>query len=175
MQNAVRAWLLGWAIAVAPGASAQPLQLLVGARGGVAAPNELAFDPGPMVGVDGAYGMQRLVALELVVEQSFHRVMRPIGTVRGTATVAMVGIQYRLDITPAAVPYAVLAIESRWMHVSGEGTRNFPGGAFGLGILAPLGLNWFAGVEARFGITPQGGFPLRQAYLVRLGYRTAGF
>jgi hypothetical protein len=162
------------ALWLAPVASAQP-QFLVGARAGVAAPNELNFDIGPMVGVDGAYAIHRLIAFELAVEQSFHPVKRPEGTARGTATVANLGVQYRLGISPAAVPYAVLAVESRWMHVRGEGTRHFPGGAFGVGILAPLERSWFVGLEGRFGITPQGGFPLRQAYLAKLGYRTSAF
>jgi hypothetical protein len=173
--NAVRLSIVASGIALASAAFAQPPQFLVGARAGLAAPHELEFDLGPMIGVDGAYGMHRLIALEVAVEQSFHPVRRPAGTVRGRATVANVGIQYRINITPGAVPYAVLAVESRWMKVSGERTRNFAGGAFALGILSPLGRSWFAGLEARFGITSQGGFPLRQAYLAKLGYRTAAF
>ena len=174
MRNGVRLALLATAIAAAPAAFGQP-QFLIGARGGVAAPNELNFDPGPMVGIDVAYAVQRLVALELTVDQSFHAVRREDGTVRGNATVGNLGVQYRIDITPSAVPYVLLAVESRWMRVPGEGTRNFNGGAFALGILAPFGANWFAGLEARYGITIQGGFPLRQEYLAKLGYRTASF
>ena len=162
------------ATTAAPAAFGQP-QILVGARAGVAAPNELRFDPGPMVGIDVAYGFQRLVAIELVVDHSFHAVRREGGTVRGNATVGNLGVQYRIDITPSAVPYAVLAVESRWLRVPGEGTSNLTGGAFGLGLLVPLATNWFAGVEARYGITVQGGFPLRQEYLAKLGYRTASF
>jgi hypothetical protein len=167
--------MAGWALCLASVACAHPSQFLVGGRAGIAAPNELEFDVGPMVGVDGAYAVHRLIAFEVAVEQSFHPVKRPAGTVRGTATVANLGVQYRLGRSPAAVPYAVLAVESRWMRVSGEGTRHFGGGAFGVGILAPMGGNWFAGVEARFGISPLGGFPLRQAYLAKLGWRTSAF
>jgi hypothetical protein len=174
VRNGVRLALLATAIAAAPAAFGQP-QFLIGARGGVAAPNELNFDPGPMVGIDVAYAVQRLVALELTVDQSFHAVRRPDGALRGNVTLANLGVQYRIDITPSAVPYVLLAVESRWMRVPGEGTRNFNGGAFALGILAPFGANWFAGLEARYGITIQGGFPLRQEYLAKLGYRTASF
>jgi hypothetical protein len=170
----VRLALLATAIAAAPAAFGQP-QFLIGARAGVEAPNELEFAPGPMIGIDVAYAVQRLVALELTVDQSFHAVRRPDGALRGNATVGNLGVQYRIDITPSAVPYAVLAVESRRLRVPGEGTRNLTGGAFGLGILAPFGDSWFAGLEARYGITIQGGFPLRQEYLAKLGYRTASF
>jgi hypothetical protein len=176
VRNGVRLFLVATIVAAAPAALGQP-QVLIGARAGVSAPNELAFDPGPMVGIDVAYALQRLVAVELAVDHSFHAVRLPLptGTVRGSATLANLGVQYRLDITPSAVPYALLAVESRWMRVPGAGTRNFAGGAFALGILAPFGGNWFAGLEARYGITLQGAFPLRQEYLAKMGYRTAAF
>ena len=69
----------------------------------------------------------------------------------------------------------MLAVESRWLRVSGEGTRTFPGGSFAVGILSPLWRRWYAGLEARVGITREGGFPLRQAYLLKFGYRTTAF
>lgn len=163
------------ALVAAPAAFAQP-QFLVGARAGVAAPNELGFDLGPMAGVDVAYALQRLVALELAVEQSFHAVTAVGGQkVRGNATVGNLGVQYRIDVTPSAVPYVLLAIESRWMRVAGQQTRNLSGGAFAVGILVPFTQHWSAGLEARYGITLQGSFPLRQVYLAKIGYRTAGF
>ena len=174
MRNRLRLVLLAAALAAAPSAFAQP-QFLIGARAGVAAPNELQFDPGPVLGADFAYAVQRLVALELVVDQSFHAVKRPAGTLRGNVTLANLGVQYRIDITPSAIPYALLAVESRWMRVPGESTKHIAGGAFALGILAPFGGDWFAGIEARYGITLQGGFPLRQEYTAKLGYRTAAF
>jgi hypothetical protein len=170
----MRLCLVATALAAAPAAFGQR-QVLIGARAGVAAPNELQFDLGPAFGIDVAYAFHRLVALELAVDQSIHSVRRPAGTVRGNATIANLGAQYRIDITPSAIPYALLAVESRWMRVAGEQTRNLAGGAFALGILVPFAANWFAGIEARYGITLTGAFPLRQEYVLKLGYRTGTF
>ncbi len=170
--SVVTAVALASALCALPAAA--QVQVLAGARGGVALPGDAGLPAGPMAGVDVTVRMHRLLAAEATLEQSLHT-----RELSGTAqdawfTAWSLGLQYRLDVAQV-VPYAVLGVEGTRETTLGRTLHSDYGAVFGFGFFWPLGRHLYWGAEARYGIGTDGAFPTRQAYLARLGWRSAAF
>jgi len=135
--------------------------LMLGVRGGVSAPSALELSAGPMVGADLTVGVWGLWAFELGFEHSWHD-----GPQLSQGTL---GVQYRLDVG-RVVPYVTVAAEGARLDDRGRSASLLFGGAVGLGVFGRFGESWFWGAEARYGVGTEG-FPSRQTFLTRLGWR----
>ena len=140
--------------------------VLVGGRAGVSAPTALELSPGPLLGADVTLRLHSLWAVELALEHGWHR--GPVSLAQGA-----LGLQYRIDVTHV-VPYVTVAAEGRRLVLRGREPVFGYGGALAGGVLVPFGERWFWGAEARYGISAQGEFPVRQTFLLRIGWRSSG-
>lgn len=154
--------------------SASAQQVLVGSRGGVTIPGAWGYSAGPSAGVDATVQVFRLVAIEAAFEQSLHWVPTTDGYPPAFLSLGALGVQYRLDVT-RVVPYASLGLELRRAQVQGADARLDFGAALGFGAVVPFGGQWFAGGEARYSTDTGGAFPVRQTYLLRIGWRSGAF
>ncbi|MGA9524846.1 MAG: hypothetical protein WBV82_25530 [Myxococcaceae bacterium] len=157
--------LLALAISLTAATAQGDPAVLLGGRSGVNAPTALELSPGPLVGADVTLRLKSLWAVEFVLEHGWHG---PVSLTQGA-----LGLQYRIDVT-LVVPYLTLAAEAQRLARRGRPPVFGYGGALAGGVLVPFGERWFWGAEARYGISLQGEFPVRQTFLLRIGWRSHG-
>lgn len=158
-------------LCLSPGRALAGAQLLVGATGGLSE-REGARGPefGPFAGVRLVSGFTRHWAADLGYRWDWLRVADGWQNRMGGSAQA----QFRLDITPA-VPFADLGIYGLRVESATRPTYD-AGLALALGLLAPLGERWFAGVRLEYAFSAfTDALPSGRLLELSAGYRLGDF